>query len=340
MSLLGTDLPLVAAPMAGGATTLDLVAAAASAGCFGFLAAGYKSADAMASDIAAARERGLSALGVNLFLPGASGLAEPDFRRYASLLQPEADRFGIDLGAAALREDDDDWPAKVDLLVRDPVPVVSITFGLPGEKDVRALQRVGTRVLVTVTTVEEARAAAALDVDGLIAQGSAAGGHSGTHDPRRPIHPIATEALVRDVVAATRLPVIAGGGVDGPDAVRTILAAGADAVAVGTLLLRTDESGASRTHRDALADPRFTETVVTRAFTGRPARGLRNAFIDAHEAEAPYGYPAIHHLTRGLRRAAAEAGDPDRVHLWAGTGFRNATTGPASDTLRRLATRL
>jgi len=337
MSLLGTDVPLVAAPMAGGATTIDLVAAAGAAGCFGFLAAGYKSAAAMAEDITATRARGLTAWGVNLFVPAPSGLSEAAFRDFAATLQPDADRFGIDLGAEPLREDDDDWPAKIDLLVRDPVPVVSLTFGLPAEADIRALQRAGTRVLATVTTADEAREAATLGVDGLVAQGSAAGGHSGTHDPRRPIVAIATDALVRDVRAATGLPVVAGGGVDGPAAVRAILAAGAEAVAVGTLLLRADESGASRTHRDALVDPRFSQTVITKAFTGRPARGLRNAFIDAHESQAPYGYPAIHHLTRGLRRAAAAAGDPDRVHLWAGTGFRSAATGSAAAVLTGLA---
>ncbi len=118
------------------------------------------------------------------------------------------------------------------------------------------------------------------------------------------------------------------GGVDGPSRVRQLLAAGAEAVAVGTLLLRTDESGASATHRAALADPRFTRTVITHAFTGRPARGLHNGFIERHEKRAPYGYPALHHLTRGLRAAAAAEGDADRVHLWAGTGFRSAPTGP------------
>ena len=108
-------------------------------------------------------------------------------------------------------------------------------------------------------------------------------------------------------------------------------------MAVGTLLLCTDESGASRTHRDALADPGFPGTVVTRAFTGRPARALRNRFVDEHDATAPAGYPAIHHLTRRLRQAAAAAGDPHGVHLWAGTGFRSATTGPARDVIGRLA---
>jgi len=339
MTLLGTALPVVAAPMAGGATTVDLVAAATGAGGFGFLAAGYKSAEAMAGDIAGVRARGLETFGVNLFLPAASGLSEADFRAYATRLQSDADRFGLDLSGETPREDDDQWRAKLDVLRADPVPVVSITFGLPAEADVRALRRAGTRVLVTVTTVEEARSAQALGVDGLVVQGSAAGGHSGTHDPRRPIVRVATGALVRDVVAATGLPVVAGGGIDGPSSAAAVLAAGAEAVAVGTLLLRTDESGASAVHRDALVDPRFTEAVITRAFTGRPARGLRNAFVDAHEDEAPYGYPAIHHLTRGLRQAAARAGDADRVHLWAGTGFRSAATGPAADVIAGLAAR-
>jgi NAD(P)H-dependent flavin oxidoreductase YrpB (nitropropane dioxygenase family) len=139
------------------------------------------------------------------------------------------------------------------------------------------------------------------------------------------------------VVAATGLPVVAAGGVGGPADVRTLLSAGAGAVAVGTLFLRTDESGTSGTHKDALADPAFSQTVVTRAFTGRPARGLRNRFVERHDAAAPVGYPAVHHLTRALRQAAAAAGDPHCLHLWAGTGYRNARTGPARAVVDALA---
>jgi nitronate monooxygenase len=113
------------------------------------------------------------------------------------------------------------------------------------------------------------------------------------------------------VTTATGLPVVAAGGVDGPSAVTALLDARAGAVAVGTLLLRTDESGVSRTR-----------------------------FVDAHDATAPPGYPALHHLTRPLRQAAAAAGDPHGVHLWAGTGFRSATNGPARAVVERLARRL
>ena len=106
---------------------------------------------------------------------------------------------------------------------------------------------------------------------------------------------------------------------------------------MGTVLLLADESGASATHREALEDPARTETVVTRAFTGRPARGLRNRFIDNYEASAPLGYPAIHYLTSPLRKAAAAAGEPELVNLWAGTGYRHARREPTAQILARLA---
>lgn len=320
--------------MAGGATTPALVRAAHRAGGLGFLAAGYLTAAELAE-----RMEQLDGIpyGVNLFCSNDRPIDTAAFARYATELAPEAERLGVALDAEPVLDDDDHWQDKIALLLAHPVPYVSITFGLPPAADVAALQQVGSAVLITVTTVEEAIAAAAAGADGLVAQGSRAGAHSGTHDPRRTITDLPTDDLVADVIAATGLPTIGAGGVDGPAAVGSILAAGAEAVAVGTMLLRTDEAGTSRTHRDALVDPAFTETVITHAFTGRPARGLRNAFIDDHEATAPYGYPAVHHLTRALRQAAAAAGDPHHLHLWAGTGFRNAPTGPAAAVLHRLA---
>jgi nitronate monooxygenase len=333
---LGSSLPLAAAPMAGGATTPRLAAAVTGAGAFAFLAGGYKDPEALAAEIAGIRRTG-AAFGVNLFAPNTTEISEADFRRYARQLQPEAERYGLDLSQATLVHDDDRWADKLDLLLADPVPVVSVTFGLPRPGEVAALRRAGSRVLVTVTTVHEARAAADAGADALVAQGSDAGGHSGTHDPLRTITPMPTDRLTRDVRAATGLPVVAAGGVDGPQAVAALLDAGAGAVAIGTLLLRTDESGASRTHKDALADPEFTDTVITRAFTGRPARALRNRFADRYDATGPAGYPAIHHLTRAVRQAAAAAGDPHGVHLWAGTGYRHAPTGPARAVIDRLA---
>ena len=111
------------------------------------------------------------------------------------------------------------------------------------------------------------------------------------------------------------------------------------AAAVGTVLLRADESAASATHKAALIDPARTDTVLTRVFTGRPARGLRNGFIDRFEARAPLGYPALHHLTGPLRKAAAAAGHADLVHLWAGTGYRQVRDEPTATIMGHLAGR-
>jgi NAD(P)H-dependent flavin oxidoreductase YrpB (nitropropane dioxygenase family) len=334
MTLLGTDLPIVGAPMAGGTTTVELAAAVTGAGGLGFLAAGYRTPDDLAAQVAALRDR-TDLLGVNLFVPSADRPDLAALRAYADELRSEADALGVVLTDPPL-VDDDHWDAKVDLLTSDPVPFVSLAFGLPGRDDVRRLQQAGSRVLATVTTVAEAREAEELGVDALVVQGPSAGGHSATFDPRRTIEDAPTADVVRAVRATSRLPLVAAGGVAEPEDVRDLLAAGAEAVQVGTLLLRTDESGASRTHRDALVDPRFTETVVTHAFTGRPARALRNAFADRHGATAPVAYPAVHHLTRELRATAARQGDAEHVHLWAGTGYRHAPTGPAADVVRSL----
>lgn len=335
-TLLDVPLPIVAAPMAGGPSTVDLARAVHGAGGFPFLAGGYKSAETLAEEITGVRQFS-DTFGVNLFVPGTAAIDAAAFRAYADRIQPEADRYGIRLETSPVVGDDDQWPEKLAMLLADPVPVVTLTFGLPPHADIAALRRSGSRVLASVTTPAEANAAEEMGVDGLVVQGPAAGGHSAIFEPHRPIPFMATDDLVRRIRAVTTLPLIAAGGVDGPNAVRSLLQAGAEAVAIGTLLLRTPESGASATHKAALANPSFTETVITRAFTGRPARALRNDFFDRHDAEAPLGYPEIHHLTRTLRQAAAKAGDAQTLHLWAGTGFRNATEEPAAQVIHRLA---
>ncbi|HEY3713740.1 MAG TPA: nitronate monooxygenase [Jatrophihabitantaceae bacterium] len=333
--LFGVDLPIVAAPMAGGPSGTGLVAAVTRAGGFGFLAAGYKQPAAVAAEMADLRAAGIP-FGVNVFVPSGSPLAEAEFRRYARTIAGEGAPYGLDLAGASLVSDDDHWAAKIDLLLADPVPVVSFTFGVPSPDVVAALHRAGSRVLVTVTSSDEAAAAAAGDVDGLIVQSTDAGAHSGTHDPERHLVETRLYDLVRQIRGTIDRPLIAAGGLARSEQVRESMQVGAVAVMVGTALLRTDESGASQLHKDALADPAQARTVITRAFTGRPARGLLNGFIERNEAFAPVGYPAIHHLTRPLRAAATQAGDAERVSLWAGTGHRYARTGPAADVIADL----
>jgi len=335
---LGIELPVLAAPMAGGPTTPELVVAAARAGSLGFLPAGYKTPDALAEQLALLRASG-APFGVNVFAPNPVPVDPAEFRAYADAIQREADRFGIDLSDSPIVEDDDFWGDKLDMLVADPVPAVSFTFAIPDRGTIAALRAAGTVVLQTVTTLEEARAAEEAGVDVILLQASAAGGHSGTMHPDRPSPQVALPDLVGQVSAAVALPVVGAGGVSTAADVVVALEAGAVAVAVGTALLLADEAGTSATHRDALRDHSRTTTVMTRAFTGRPARALENGFTRAYSGVAPTGYPALHHLTRSMRQAAAAADDADRLHLWAGTGWQHAEAMPAAEILASLASR-
>lgn len=333
---LGLTLPVLAAPMAGGPSTAALVVAAAGVGSLGFLGGGYKSPDALADQIAQVRCAGVP-FGVNLFAPNPVPVDPDVYERYRRAVQPEADRYEIDLGRVPVTEDSDYWQEKVDLLLADPVPVVTFTFGIPEPKVITALKNAGSLVGQTITSAQEARLAAATDVDVLLVQAAAAGGHSGILTPDRVPPEVALPQLLQQVAAVTSLPLIGAGGLGTADDVAAALAAGAIATAVGTVLLRSEEAGTSAPYRAALADPGSRTTVLTRAFTGRYARGLTNVFTDRYSAVAPTGYPALHHLTSPIRKAATAAGDPERVNLWAGTGYRHATAQPAGIILTGLA---
>ena len=332
-----TELPIIGAPMAGGTTTPELTAAVARAGGFPFVAGGYLSAEALAPQVERMRETAGN-FGVNLFAPNPVPVDRAAFDAFVTALTPVAAERGVTLNPEPV-EDDDHYEAKVDHLVAHPVPLVSMTFNLPTAEVVDRFHAVGTQVVATVTTVPEARAAAERGVDGLIVQGPRAGGHSGTADPTRSIDDRATVDLVREILAEVDLPVAAGGGVDGVEAVEELLAAGAGAVVVGTLLLLSDEAGTAETHRSALTSPEFTETQLTRAFTGRPARALVNDFVREFDGLAVDAYPAVHHLTKEFRAEAKKSGDPHGLHLWAGTGYRSAQTGSAETIVKELGTR-
>ncbi|MFD8754144.1 nitronate monooxygenase [Kitasatospora sp. NPDC059577] len=321
----GLAVPVIAAPMAGGASTPELVAAVNRAGGLGFLAAGYRSATAMTEQVALVRKSGDRPFGVNLFVPAPPG-DRAAVAAYRERLRPEAEQWGVTL-PEDIGPDRDDWEAKLAALLADPVPVVSYTFGLPTAEEAAALRAVGTLQIGTVTTPEEAQAAQAVGMDALCVQGPEAGGHRGTHRVADLPGELPLLELLPAVREVTALPLIAAGGIGDGAAIAAALRAGAVAVQLGTALLRADESGASAAHRAALTG--LPETTVTRAFTGRPARGLRNAFIDRHGPYAPPAYPEVHHLTVPLRVAATRRGDTTAMHLWAGTAHHLAEPGPA-----------
>lgn len=330
--------PVYAAPMAGGPSTPELAAAVRDAGGLGLLAAGYRSAADMAAQIQRTRELAAGPVGVNLFVPephdeGQRRADATAVAAYVEVLGPAAFRLGVSPGTPQW-EDTDEWAEKIDRLVVDPVEVVSFTFGIPTPDVMDALHEVGSCLIVTVTDHDEAVAAAAGGADALVVQGCEAGGHRATHrvadTPNRLDH-IALLELLADV----GLPLIAAGGMTTGADTRRALGLGAVAVQAGTAFLLTDEAGTSSAYRMGLTDHDF-DPVVTRAFSGRPARGLRNRFVESFDAFAPAAYPTVNQVTGPLRTASARAGDLGGISLWAGSGWRAAQEGSAADVVRRL----
>ncbi|MEU7142818.1 nitronate monooxygenase [Nocardia sp. NPDC046473] len=322
--------PIVLAPMAGGPSTPELTVAVTKAGGFGLLAAGYLSATDTAARITATRAATDSPFGVNLFVPGPATPAAA-FADYLAELAREHP-----LGDAEY--DTDDWDAKLDLLVADPVAVVSFTFGCPTAEEIARLRAVGSETWVTVTSPTEARIAVERGADVLIAQGAEAGGHRATFVDRPEddaTDPLSVLALLQLLTAATDKPVVATGGISTGAGIAAALAAGAAAVQLGTVFLRCPEAGTNPVHRAALAAD--APTMLTRAFTGRRARGLRNQFMVEHSATAPVAYPEIHYATAPLRAEARAAGNPDNVNLWAGQTHTLAPELPAGELVRTLA---
>jgi nitronate monooxygenase len=332
--LSGLKVPVVQAPMAGGPSTPALAAAVNRAGGLGFLAAGYLSAERLGEDIETLLGLTDRPFGVNVFVGGGAAADPARVQAYAQRLSAEARRAGVQLGEP--RFDDDSFRAKLELVRDRAVAVVSFTFGLPARRAIEELQGAGSEVWLTVTSPAEARQAAGRGADALIVQGVEAGGHRGVFvddDDQSQLTLLSALQLVR---AEVDLPIVASGSVMTGGALAAVLALGAAAGQVGTAYLRSTEAGTSEAQRAAVATD--SPTVLTRAFSGRLARGIVNRWHREHGDAAPHAYPEIHHLTSPLRAHGRRAGDPDLINLWAGQAHRLAQERSAEEITRRLAT--
>ncbi|MGA9859574.1 MAG: nitronate monooxygenase [Solirubrobacteraceae bacterium] len=326
-------LPVIGAPMAGGPSTPALAAAVNRAGGLGFLAAGYLTPDRLDEDIAATRRLTDRPFGVNVFVAG-DGSAEPGpIAAYAARLDPLADRAGVTLGRPL--HDDDGFADKVALVRKRDIPLVSFTFGAPPQDVIDALHAGGAEVWLTVTSPAEARVAAAMGADALIVQGVEAGGHRGVFADDADQSDLTLLAALALVRAAVALPLVAAGSITTGAALGAVLVAGAAAGQVGTAYLRSAEAGTSDAQRAATAGD--APTVLTRAFSGRTARGITNRWHQEHGAGAPQAYPEVHHLTAPLRAHGRRVGDPDLINLWAGQTHQLAQGRSAVQITRDLA---
>jgi nitronate monooxygenase len=332
LKLLGIEHPIIQGPMAGGPSTPELVAAVSNAGGLGSLGAAYLTPDQITDAIRRIRTLSSRPFSVNLFAGAWSTRQDVNPGPMLELLVEVHEKLGLSKPDAPTPAPDP-FPAQLEALLDARPPNFSFTFGIPDRDAIARLKSRGIVILGTATTVEEARALEAAGVDAVVAQGAEAGAHRGTFLDSFESSMFPTLDLVRATAAAVSIPVIATGGLmDGRDIVSAIQA-GASAAQLGTAFLACPESGAPEAHKRAVVAAREDTTVITRAFSGRPARGLRNAFIagmDGRESDI-LPYPLQNALTRQMRTAAAQQGLADYLSLWAGQGVARACAMPAGD---------
>ena len=331
---LGIRHPIVLAPMAGGPSTPALVAAVSEAGGLGSYGAAYLPRGKLRDVIHEIRDRTQSPFAINLFADDGAD-AEPAVLQEA---QATIARYREELGLppSAPPSPSPALAEVVPVLIEEQVPVFSFTFGIPSAAILDACRSAGIVTMGTATSVAEAVALEQAGVDFICAQGAEAGGHRGTFDRNADPPLVGTMALVPQVVSAVRVPVVAAGGIMDGRGVAAALALGAQAASLGTAFLLCPEAGTSAPYRAALRQARDDATVVTRAFSGRAARGLANRFTREMSGAPLAPYPVQNALTREIRAAAAKAGNADLLSLWAGQGARLAREVPAGELVAQI----
>jgi nitronate monooxygenase len=327
--------PVIQAPMAGGPTTPGLVAAVSNAGGLGSLGAAYLSPETLREQVREIRRLTRAPFNVNLFVPSPFGLDPERIKRSDELLGPYREELGIqapDIQAPDIQAPEmpssfafeESFDDQLEVVLEEGVTVFSFTFGVPGEEQLRRLRDAGVITVGTATTVREGLRLEESGVDVVVAQGGEAGGHRGTFlgDFRDAL--IGTMALVPQIVDALSIPVIAAGGIMDGRGLAAALVLGAEAAQMGTAFLACEESGAHPEFKKAVLGAAEDETAITRAFSGRAARGIKNRLlveVGEHEEELP-PFPVQNALTRDVRAAAQRQGRPEFMSLWAGQAAR------------------
>ncbi len=328
--LLGIEHPIIQAGMAGGATTPELVAAVSGAGGLGTLGAAYLTADATREAINEVRALTERPFAVNLFVP-------EDFD--PSLYDPEEvnaplSRYREELGIETPGEVSSyaqPFADQLAVILEERVPVFSFTFGVPEEGQLSALKEAGIVVMGTATTVREGRILEERGMDAVVVQGSEAGGHRGTFAGNFEDALVGTMALVPQLADSLNIPVVAAGGIMDGRGLAAALVLGAEGAQMGTAFLPCPESGIHPKYKEAVLKAESEDTALTRSFSGKPARGIRNRFMKEMEGREIPAFPVQNAYTRDIRAAAAKEDRIELMSLWAGQAARLGRAVPAAE---------
>jgi len=332
--------PIIQAPLAGGGDTPELVAAVGNAGALGFIGAAYLAPTQIQQAAQAVRAKTRRPFGINLFAPQATPDLPPDFENVLKRLAPYFAELGLPAPSLPAKPHNN-FEEQFRAALESGASIFSFTFGVIPVDTIAALHSRNMLVAGTATTVDEAVTLEKAGVDAVVAQGSESGGHRGTFTGDFEKGMIGTISLVPQVVDAVNVPVIASGGIMDGRGIAAALALGASAVQLGTAFLTCHESGIPEAYKQAILQAREDQTRITRAFSGRPARGIVNRFMEEMEADnnakSIPPFPLQNALTRPLRTAAAKQGRPEFLSLWAGQGVRLARRQSAAELIARLS---
>lgn len=328
--LMKIEYPIIQAPMAGGVTSSNLVAEVSNSGGLGMIGAGYMTPTQIRNQISEIKQLTAKPFGINLFVPNEFTYTDSEINFTNQLLQPISEQLNLpsdgNLTLPTYNHTFETFLEQIKVVIEEKVPICSFTFGIPTQEVIEELKLHNILLMGTATTVEEAIIVEKIGMDIVVVQGSEAGGHRGNFIRQSNDSLIGLMSLIPQVVDHVSVPVIAAGGIMDGRGLMASLCLGAKGVQMGTAFLTCIESGAHKVHKEGILHAKEDEIVLTRAFSGKWARGIKNRFItdmQNHEESLP-DFPVQNTLTQRIRKASASQNNPEFMSLWSGQSPRLA----------------
>lgn len=342
--LLHIQYPIIQAPMAGGVTTSNLVAEVSNSGGLGTIGAGYMTTIQMREQIREIKQLTSNFFGINLFVPSEFDVTQDKIKSANQILQPFREQLGLyhkdNLEIPKYNNVLETFNEQIKTVIEEKVPVCSFTFGIPSSEVINELKQHNIMLMGTATTVREAIENEKAGMDIVIVQGSEAGGHRGNFINEDQESLIGLMSLIPQVVDNVSIPVVSAGGIMDGRGVMASICLGAKGVQMGTAFLTCTESGANEVHKEEILNAHEDQMVLTRSFSGKWARGIKNKYIsemEKNEITLPE-FPVQNTLTKGIRNASSSQKNRDFMSLWSGQSPRLAEKQTVNSLIKKIIT--